>query len=101
MSVLVKGFGRRPFAGRSGEVRGRRSKASQGGNRGEEGRWLIGRDLWEFEGRGRSADGGSEAGGTDCCRRERRRRALSRARMRAGCKHCAWRKSADLSRTSP
>ncbi len=34
---MVKGFGRRPLAGRSCVVRGRRSKASQGGNRGEEG----------------------------------------------------------------
>ena len=36
-SQLVKGFGRRPLAGRSCVVRGRRSKASQGGNRGQEG----------------------------------------------------------------
>src|SRR5208337_1847058 len=35
---LVKGFGRRPVARRWCEARGRRSKASQGGNRGEEGR---------------------------------------------------------------
>src|SRR5208282_3505357 len=83
MAGKVKGFGRRPFAGRSGGVRGRRSKASQGGNRGEEGRWLVRRDLWGFEGRGRSADGCSGAGGTDCCRRERTRRAFSRASMRA------------------
>ena len=32
-----EGFGRRPLAGRSCVVRGRRSKASQGGNRGQEG----------------------------------------------------------------
>ena len=41
-------FGRRPLAGRSCVVRGRRSKASQGGNRGQEGRGLVGRDLWRF-----------------------------------------------------
>ena len=34
--ALVKGFGRRPVARRWCEARGRRSKASQGGNRGEE-----------------------------------------------------------------
>ncbi len=34
---MVKGFGRRPLGGRSCVVRGRRSKASQGGNRGQEG----------------------------------------------------------------
>src|SRR5271157_3271548 len=37
VTALVKGFGRRPLAGRSCVVRGRRSKASQGGNRGQEG----------------------------------------------------------------
>ena len=36
MSALVKGFGRRPLR-RLGVRRGRRSKASQGGNRGEDG----------------------------------------------------------------
>src|SRR5271166_6948659 len=34
---MVMGFGRRPLGGRSCVVRGRRSKASQGGNRGQEG----------------------------------------------------------------
>ncbi len=35
--------------------RGRRSKASQGGNRGQDGRCLAGRDLWGFESQGRLA----------------------------------------------
>ena len=81
MTALVKGFGGRPFTGRSGEVRGRRSKASQGGNRGEEGRWLIGRDLWGFEDRGRLACVAAEAGGAQCCRRERGRRGCSVVRI--------------------
>jgi hypothetical protein len=38
-SGLVKGFGRRPLTRRSCAMRGRRSKAPQGGNRGEEGLW--------------------------------------------------------------
>ena len=37
MAALIRDFGRWPFAGRSCVVRGRRSKASQGGNRGQEG----------------------------------------------------------------
>src|SRR5271165_1836852 len=37
MRASVKGFGRRPLGGRSCAVWGRRSKASQGGNRGQEG----------------------------------------------------------------
>ncbi len=37
ISASVKGFGRRPLAGRPCVVRGRRPKASQGGNRGQEG----------------------------------------------------------------
>ena len=41
MSGLVTGFGRRPRAGRLCGFWGRRSKASQGGNRGEEGRCLV------------------------------------------------------------
>ena len=62
--------------------RGRRSKASQGGNRGEEGGCLVGRDLWGFEDRGRLASGASAAGGARSCRRKRRWRAGSVARMR-------------------
>ena len=50
---------------------GRRSKASQGGNRGEEGRWLVGRDLWGFEGRGRPGRVTAGAGGAHASRRER------------------------------
>src|SRR5271166_2517693 len=37
VTASVKGFGRRPLAGQWCVVRGRRSKASQGGNRGQEG----------------------------------------------------------------
>ena len=81
MSAPLKGFGRRPLAGRSGWARGRRSKASQGGNRGEEGRCLVGRDLWGFEGRGRSAGGACGGRRRQSCRRERRRRGYSVARM--------------------
>ena len=41
-TASVKGFGRRPLVGRSCELWGRRSKASQGGNRGDVGA-LFGR----------------------------------------------------------
>ena len=77
MSRKVKGFGRRPLAGWSCVVRGRRPKASQGGNRGQEGRCAAGRDLWGFEDRGGSAGVGAEASSARSCRREGGRRARS------------------------
>src|SRR6516164_9205023 len=71
-SPLVKGFGRRPLAGRSCAMWGRRSKASQGGNRGQEGAlfWLgaIYGDLRSAYGSGVSArwrEARSVAGGGD------------------------------------
>ena len=39
--------------------------------------WLVGRDLWGFEDRGRSADVSAEPSGAQSCRREHRRRACS------------------------
>jgi hypothetical protein len=60
LSAMVKGFRRRPFAGTEVRVGGRRWKASQGGNRGEEGGWFGGGGLWGFEdgGRPRGCGGG-------------------------------------------
>jgi hypothetical protein len=60
---------------------GRRSKASQGGNRGEEGRCLVGRDLWRFVGRQQIARVAAQAGDGQSSRRERRTRACSVVRM--------------------
>src|SRR5271165_204386 len=68
--------------GRAG-LWGRRTKASQGGNRGEVGGWLGGRALWGFWRHGPSAGGTSGAGDEDSSRRERRRRALFRRTVRA------------------
>jgi hypothetical protein len=70
--VRVKGFGRRPVEGRLCGFWGRRSKASQGGNRGEEGRCLVGRDLWRFVGRQQIARVAAQAGDGQSSRRERR-----------------------------
>ena len=72
-----EGFGRRPRGGRLCGFWGRRSKASQGGNRGEEGRCLVGRALWRFVGRQQIARVAAQAGDGQSCRRERRRRACS------------------------
>ena len=55
MTAVVKGFGRRPAARTVVRLRGRRSKASQGGNRGQEGRWRRSHDLWGFKIHGLSA----------------------------------------------
>ena len=81
-----EGFGRRPLAGRSCGVRGRRSKASQGGNRGEEGGCLAGAtygDLRIAEERGRVARG-------PVARGVRRREATDGERVRSrGC--AGWR----------
>ena len=52
---------------------GRRSKASQGGNRGEEGRCLVKRGLWGFLGRRQIACVGAQPDGAG----QRRRRASS------------------------
>jgi hypothetical protein len=83
---MLKGFGRRPLARRLGEppgagvnaegfrtpapcttvgraAGGRRSKASQGGNRGEEGRCLVKRGLWGFLGRRQIACVGAQPDG--------------------------------------
>ena len=76
-SPSVKGFGRRPRGGRLCGFWGRRSKASQGGNRGEEGRCLVGRALWRFVGRQQIARVAAQAGDGQFCRRERPRRACS------------------------
>src|SRR5271166_4590797 len=92
-SASVKGFGRRPLSGRSRVARGRRSKASQGGNRGEEGApvWL-GATYGDF----RIADGSRVSprgpvarnlgGGNDDDERVRSRgcAALARARRSGG-----------------
>ncbi len=45
---LAKGFGRRPLGGRSGGLWGRRTKASQGGNRGEVGAGWAGAPYGDF-----------------------------------------------------
>jgi hypothetical protein len=60
-----EGF-RTPAATRHGRPpRGRRSKASQGGNRGQDGLCMAGCDLWGFEGHGRRCRGDAGAGGVD------------------------------------
>jgi hypothetical protein len=51
---------------------GRRSKASQGGNRGEEGRCLVGRALWGFVDRGRIERVGAQGGGAQSRGMDRR-----------------------------
>ena len=66
---------------RWGMRRGRRSKASQGGNRGEAGAVFRAR-LWGFEDRRRLASKGSATGGARRSRRKRRRRLFSMATMR-------------------
>ena len=60
---------------------GRRSKASQGGNCGKQGRWFAS-GLWGFEDRGRLASEASTTGGALCSRRKGRRLAVSMATMR-------------------
>jgi hypothetical protein len=72
-----EGFGRRPMRERGCRQGGRRTKASQGGNRGEEGRCTTGRDLWGFEDCERIADVRAEPSGAQSCRREHGRRARS------------------------
>jgi len=84
MVALVKGFRRRPVRDRRCGPGGRRWKASQGGNRGEEGGWLGGRELWGFEDRGRLASETPAAGAAQCFQRERRRRLFSTAMMGSG-----------------
>jgi hypothetical protein len=49
MAGPVKGFGRRPLTRGWCGLWGRRSEASRGGNRGEEGRCLVWRGLWRFQ----------------------------------------------------
>jgi hypothetical protein len=65
---MVKGFGRRPLARLGKARRGRRSKASQGGNRVGEGRWRRLHDLWGFENGGRSAANGCSKVWPGVCR---------------------------------
>ena len=76
---------------------GRRSKASQGGNRGEEGRWLVGRDLWGFF-RSRWAGARHGGGRRRACIAAGTTRAslLGREDGRAWGGRFAWRESADL-----
>ena len=79
-SALVKGFGRRPLR-RLGVRRGRRSKASQGGNRGEvETVWRA--RLWGFADRGRLASEASAIGDARCFQQKRRWSGFSMATMR-------------------
>jgi len=79
-----EGFGRRPMRERGCRQEGRRTKASQGGNRGEEGRCTTGRDLWGFEDCERIADVRAEPSGAQSCRREHGRRARSVVSRRSG-----------------
>jgi hypothetical protein len=85
MAGMLKGFGRRPFAGARGLGAGPASESlvRRKARVGKGVVWLARRDLWGFWGRGQSAGRASEGGGAHCSGRERRGRAFSRSRMRA------------------
>jgi hypothetical protein len=87
-----EGFGRRPLTGRSCGFRGRRSKASQGGNRGEVGAGSAGPTYGDFgladealarlralaAGRVRGGSGGDEVFCAGFCARRTQARRLER-----------------------
>ena len=81
---LLKGFGRRPFAGEAGTGRGAGvRKPHKEETAGRKRRGLAGRELWGFWGRGGIAHVVKGVEGGRCYREERTRRAFSGARMRA------------------
>ena len=97
---FTEGF-RAPALSDGGAMRrGRRSKASQGGNRGEVGAVWRAR-LWGFEDRGRLASEASAAGDARCFHRKRRRRTFLMAAMRGSealrvGRRRDWRPRADI-----